>query len=260
MNGWIAGAHGVRAIETTREEAEALGAMALFGEKYGDWVRMVEIEDVSRELCGGTHTATTAEVGLFHVAGEGSSASNVRRIEALTGPAGVALFRERSEALREIAARLRTPETEVVRAVEKVEAQLRELKKKPDATADMGAAADELVGQAEEVGGLQVVCAPADVADPGALLGLADTVRQRLGDSAVVLGAVADGSVNLVANFSESAVKAGARADEVVRTAAGVVGGGGGGRDTMARAGGKEPEKLPEALAVARAEIEKAIG
>ena len=85
VNGWIADAHGVRAIETTREEAEALGAMALFGEKYGDWVRMVEIEDVSRELCGGTHTATTAEVGLFHVAGEGSSASNVRRVEALTG-------------------------------------------------------------------------------------------------------------------------------------------------------------------------------
>ena len=235
--------------------------MALFGEKYGDWVRMVEIEDVSRELCGGTHTATTAEVGLFHVTTETSSASNVRRIEALTGPAGVALFRERSEALREIAALLRTPEADVVRAVEKADERLRELKKKPaGATTDVAAAADELVGQAEESGGpaggglrppmsrSRMRCWPSS-----------DTVRQRLGDAAVVLGSVADGRVNLVATFSDAAVAAGARADEVVRAAAAEVGGGGGGRETMARAGGKDPDKLPEALARARAEIEKAL-
>jgi alanyl-tRNA synthetase len=258
VNSWVADAYGVRAIETTRAEAEALGAMALFGEKYGDWVRMVEIEEVSRELCGGTHTATTAEVGLFHVSAETSSASNVRRIEAVTGPAGVELFRERTETLREIAARLRTPESEVLRALGKVEEQLRSQKKKGAGGPDPGAA-DELVGQAEEVGGVRVVVSPVEVEEPNALLALADAVCQRLGNAAVVLGSVADGRVNLVANFSDAAVKAGARADEVVRAAAEVVGGGGGGRETMARAGGKDPEKLPEALALARAEIEKAL-
>jgi alanyl-tRNA synthetase len=261
VNGWIAEAHGVRAVETTRAEAEALGAMALFGEKYGDWVRMVEIDGVSRELCGGTHTATTAEVGLFHVSAETSSASNVRRIEALTGAAGAELFRERTEALRELAAHLRAPESELLRAVEKVEERLRELKRKPSGGdgPDTGAA-DELVGQAEEVAGLRVVCAAVEVEDPGTLLSLSDTVRQRLGDAAVVLGAAAGDRLHLVATFGDAVVKAGARADEVVRAAAAVAGGGGGGRDTMARAGGRDPEKLPEALAAARAEIQKALG
>src|SRR5207249_10775368 len=110
VNDWIVGNHPVRAVETTREQAEAMGAMALFGEKYGDWVRMVEVEDVSRELCGGTHVATTAEIGLFHLTHETSSAANVRRIEAVTGPEGIQQFRERTGELRELAAMLRVPE------------------------------------------------------------------------------------------------------------------------------------------------------
>ena len=98
VGGWLAANHPVRAIETTRDEAERLGAMALFGEKYGERVRMVEIEDVSRELCGGTHVAATSEIGLFHVTTETSSASNVRRIEAVTGPEAARLFQERTRA------------------------------------------------------------------------------------------------------------------------------------------------------------------
>src|ERR687893_3275507 len=112
--GWVASNQPVRAIETTRDEAERLGAMALFGGKYGDWVRMVEIEDVSRELCGGTHHASSAEVGLFHVLSETSSAANVRRIEALTGPASIDEFRRRDHELHEIAGMLRVPANEVV--------------------------------------------------------------------------------------------------------------------------------------------------
>jgi alanyl-tRNA synthetase len=251
----------VHAVETTRDEAERLGAMALFGEKYGDWVRMVEIEGVSRELCGGTHTATTAEVGLFHVSAETSSASNVRRIEALTGPAGVELFRQRTDAIKEISNLLRAPETDVVHAVEKVEERLRELKKKPAVEkVDTGAAADLLLEKADDVGGVKVVTSTVEEADANTLLALADTVRQRLGDAAVVLGSVSDGRPNMVANFSGSAVERGARADEILRTAAELMGGGGGGRETMARAGGREPDKLPDALAAARVEIEKALG
>src|ERR671919_680502 len=126
ISGWIAANHPVRALETTRDEAERLGAMALFGEKYGERVRMVEIEDVSRELCGGTHVAATSELGLFHLTTETSSASNVRRIEAITGPASAELFRERSERLREIAATLKVPEHEVVRAVERLSERVKE--------------------------------------------------------------------------------------------------------------------------------------
>src|SRR4029078_6044522 len=96
INGWIKESAPVRAIEMDRAEAERLGAMALFGEKYGDWVRVVEVEGVSRELCGGTHVANTAQIGIFEILSEGSSASNVRRIEAVTGPAAIDLFRERS--------------------------------------------------------------------------------------------------------------------------------------------------------------------
>src|SRR4029079_16109175 len=117
VGGWVASNHPVRAIETTRNEAERLGAMALFGEKYGERVRMVEIEDVSRELCGGTHVSATSEIGLFHVTTETSSASNVRRIEAVTGPEAARLFQVRTRMLEEIASLLKVPEQEVVKSV-----------------------------------------------------------------------------------------------------------------------------------------------
>jgi alanyl-tRNA synthetase len=258
ISAWIAANHPVRALETTRDEAERLGAMALFGEKYGDWVRMVEIEDVSRELCGGTHVATTSALGLFHVTTETSSASNVRRIEALTGPASAELFRERSEQLHELSELLRVPEPEVVRAVERLSERVKELQRQPGGGPDRGTA-DELVGGAGEVSGVRVVVEPVDVPDAKSLLELSDAVRQRLGDAAVVLGTVADGRVHLVANVAPAVAERGVRAGEVVRAAAQVVGGGGGGRDTMAQAGGREPDKLPEALATARAEIERVL-
>jgi alanyl-tRNA synthetase len=258
VNGWIAESHPVRAIETTRAEAEALGAMALFGEKYGDWVRMVEIEEVSRELCGGTHTGTTAEVGLFEVTTETSSASNVRRIEALTGPAGAELFDERTKRLKEIAAMLRVPEHEVVRAVGQLVRQSKELQKQPKQELDR-ARADELVAAAEEKAGIRMVVEQVEAPGPKELLALSDAVRQRLGDAAVVLGTAVDGKAHLVANFAEAAVGRGLKAGDVVRAAAQAAGGGGGGRDTMAQAGGGDPEKLPEALAAARAAIEKAL-
>jgi alanyl-tRNA synthetase len=231
--------------------------MALFGEKYGERVRMVEIEEVSRELCGGTHTASTAEVGLLCLTSEGSSASNVRRIEAVTGREGIDTFRRRTDELREVAALLRVPVAEVVPAVERLQRELRELARRPRESDR--AEADRLVGRAEERGGVRLVAEVVDVPDAKALLELSDQVKQRLGTGAVVLGTAADGRVHLVANVAPEAVKRGVRAGDIVRMAAQVVGGGGGGRDTMAQAGGRDPDKLAEAIATARIGMEKAL-
>jgi alanyl-tRNA synthetase len=258
VNEWVVASLPVRAVETTRQEAERLGAMALFGEKYGDWVRMVDVEEVSRELCGGTHVESTAEIGLFHLTHETSSAANVRRIEAVTGPEGIQQFREMGEELRELAAMLRVPEREVVPAVRKLVEQLREASKKPRG-ADRELA-EALVGKATELGGVRVLTEVVEVPDQKALLELSDQVKQRLGDSAVVLGTAVDGRVHLIANFTPAAVSRGAKAGEVVKAAATVTGGGGGGRDTMAQAGGRDPSKLPDALAAARVAIESSLG
>ena len=257
VGGWLASNHAVRAIETTRDEAERLGAMALFGEKYGDRVRMVEIEGVSRELCGGTHVSATSEIGLFHVTSETSSASNVRRIEAVTGPEAARLFQERTQRLNEIAARLKVPEPEVVNAVERLTERVKELERKPKAGGpDLGALAD----LASDQGGVLVLSEALSGIDANTLRDIADNVRQKLGNAVVVLGSEADGRVHLVANVSPAVVERGVKAGEIMRAAAPVVGGGGGGRDTLAQAGGRDPEKLPEALATARAEIERALG
>ncbi|MFL5827927.1 MAG: alanine--tRNA ligase [Thermoleophilaceae bacterium] len=257
VNEWIVENHPVHAVYTSREEAERLGAMALFGEKYGDWVRMVEIEGVSRELCGGTHVANSAEIGLFHLTHETSSAANVRRVEAVTGAGGVDVFRERTEEMRRLSAMLRVPERDVVSAVEKLQEQLREAQRRP--RQDDRQLAQELAQQAEEIGGVRVLAQVVDVPERDSLLQLSDQLKQTLGDSAVVLGTAIDGRVHLIANFSPGAVERGLKAGDVVRAAAEVAGGGGGGRDNMAQAGGRDPEKLPEAIAAARLAIEKTL-
>ena len=258
LGDWIAGRHAVHALETTRAEAEALGALALFGEKYGDWVRMVEIEGVSRELCGGTHVAATAELGLFHLTSETSSASNVRRIEAVTGPAAAELFRERTRRLEELAGLLRVPEHEVVRAVERLGRRVKDVQRQAQGGPDRDLA-ERLVAGADELAGIRVVIEAVEAPDAKALLELSDAVRQKLGDAAVVLGARIGDRTQLVANVAPAAVERGPKAGQVVRTAAQVAGGGGGGRDTMAQAGGGDPEKLADALAAARLEIERAL-
>ncbi|MEA2388913.1 MAG: alanyl-tRNA synthetase, partial [Thermoleophilaceae bacterium] len=258
VNAWIVAGHPVRAVETTREQAEAMGAMALFGEKYGDWVRMVEVEDVSRELCGGTHVASTAEVGLFQLTAEGSSASNVRRIEALTGPAGIASFRASAAQLRELAELLRVPGQEVVPAVRRLAEKARDLERRPQESGRE--LAGSLAERATDVAGARLVAEVVEISDARALRGLSNDVRQALGDTGVVvLGSAVEGRVHLVANVSPPMVERGVKAGEIVGTAAAVVGGGGGGRDTMAEAGGRSPERLPEAIAAARLAVERAL-
>jgi alanyl-tRNA synthetase len=261
VNGWIAENHPVRALHTTRTRAEELGAMALFGEKYGDEVRMIEVEDVSRELCGGTHVTSTSEIGVFKVVSEGSSAANVRRIEAITGPEASKLLRARDAALGKIAARLRTTPEHAMQAVEATVVRVGELERELQSggRGKLEELARELVEGASERDGMKVVTARCDVEDPKELLDVADRVKSALGDGAVVLGTAGGGRPHLIVSFSRSAVDRGLSAAEVVKLAAPVIGGGGGGRDTMAQAGGRDPEKLPEAIAAARAAIESAL-
>jgi len=256
VNGWVAANHPVRALEMALDEARALGAMALFGEKYGDWVRMVEVDDISRELCGGTHVATTGEVGLFHVTNETSSASNVRRIESVTGPVATALFHERTVRLRELSSLLKAPEADLPKAVVRLNDRVDELQQRPS-QGDAGATTKALVAAAEDFEGFAVLTTTTSVSDAKQLLALSDRVRQTLGDAVVVLGTAVDGRVHLVAQVAPALVKRGVKAGDVIRVAAQVAGGGGGGRDTMAQAGGRDPDKLEDAIRAARKAIEQ---
>jgi alanyl-tRNA synthetase len=264
VNGWIVENLPVRALTTTLDEAKRLGAMALFGEKYGDIVRMVEVGDgsFSRELCGGTHVRATAEIGLFRVLAETSSAANVRRIEAITGPEGVAFARRRDHELEQVGERLRVPGDRAPEAVDKLTERVRELEKAVrTARAGNGAVdLDRLIAAATETAGAQVLTAGVEVPDGAALLELTDRLKSRLTDAAIVLGRAGDGRVDLVASVAPALVSRGVRAGEIVKVAAAKVGGGGGGRDTLARAGGRDPEQLPAAIEAARAAIEAALG
>ncbi len=223
----------VQIFETPIDEARRLGATMLFGEKYGEIVRVVEIPGYSLELCGGTHVRSTAEIGPFSILSEGSVGSGARRIEAVTSGEAWALLRERSREADQLRAELET-----VR---------RDAKRGPGAKPGTGDAVEAVV-RVEQ--GVNVIVQSIDGVDSDALLDLSDRFKQRHAPAAVVLGSWEDGKVHLVANFDASIAER-VSASDVVRRAAAIVGGGGGGRPTMARAGGKDPERLPEALAEA---------
>jgi alanyl-tRNA synthetase len=263
VNGWILESQPVRALTTTLDEARALGAMALFNEKYGDIVRMVEVGDgsFSRELCGGTHVRNTAEIGLFRILAETSSAANVRRIEAITGPEAVRFARQRDDELERAAHHLRVPPERVAEQAERLTERVRELERaaRKGATSNGAVDLDGLIASATGGPDARVLAAAVEVADGQALLDLADQLRNRLGDAAIVLGRAGDGRVDLVVTVAPALVTRGVRAGEIVKLAAARVGGGGGGRDTMARAGGRNPAALPDAIAVAREAIEAAL-
>jgi alanyl-tRNA synthetase len=266
VNEWIARNDRVRPITTTLAEAKRLGAMALFGEKYGEVVRMVEIGEgeYSRELCGGTHVRSTAEIGAFHILSETSSAANVRRIEAVTGPAAVELLRAHDRLLKEIATALRTSAEGAPEAVRARELERRALEKtvKDGAGGPGGAGGvdvDGLAAGAREIAGARVLATTVTVPDAKALLDVLDRLKGLLGDAAILVGTAVDGRVHLAASVSPALVARGVKAGAVVKQAAEIVGGGGGGRDTMAQAGGRNPEKLEAALEAARASIEAAL-
>jgi alanyl-tRNA synthetase len=223
----------VHVFETPIDEARRLGATMLFGEKYGDIVRVVEVPEYSIELCGGTHVLSTAEVGPFVLLSESSVGAGIRRVEAVTSGAAWALLDERGRELEAMRAELaRRPRGSPVEAP----------------AAAVRAEAPEPQIRAE--GGVNVIVQPLDGLDADQLLELSDRYKQKHAPAAVVLGSKDDGRVHLVANFDASVAER-VSASDVLREAAAIVGGGGGGRPTMARAGGKDPEKLPDALAEA---------
>ncbi|HEX6602468.1 MAG TPA: alanine--tRNA ligase [Solirubrobacterales bacterium] len=264
VNEWIKASRPVRWMTMNREEAERLGAMALFGEKYGEWVRVVEVDGVSRELCGGTHVANTAEVGIFKITSEGSSAANVRRVEAITGPAAIDHFREREAQLRETGELLGNPQDPVAAARRAAE-QLKEASAGAEKAQreQLGGEADALSERAEDLPGgagrfVVAVVKESLQANPKQLLDLANRLQSKVGQPAVVvLGSEFGGKAGLVALVSKDLVERGLAAGAIIREIAPIVGGGGGGRDDMAQAGGKDPAKLDEALAAARAAIER---
>jgi alanyl-tRNA synthetase len=221
----------VHIFETPIDEARRLGAMALFGEKYGDIVRVVEIPGYSVELCGGTHVRSSAEVGPFVLLSESSVGAGVRRIEAVTSGAAWAVLDERA---RELTA-LRSEVDALRKAPKQAAPEVRSAVPEPDVRAESG---------------VNVIVQPVDGLDADELLELSDRYKQKHAPAAVVLGSKENGKVHLVANFDASVAER-VSASDVLREAAAIVGGGGGGRPTMARAGGKDPEKLPDALAEA---------
>jgi alanyl-tRNA synthetase len=264
VNEWISANDPVRPITTTLDEAKRLGAMALFGEKYGEVVRMVQIGDggggggnhYSRELCGGTHVRRTAEIGPFRILAETSSAANVRRIEAVTGPVAATLLREHDRLLRDVGAALRTSPERAPEAVRALVSERKELEKRSKTQA--GAASvdlDALTALVFDAAGAPVLATSVKVPDAKALLDLSDRLKGRIGEGAILLGSAVDGKVHLVASVAPALVARGVRAGEVVKAAAEVVGGGGGGRDTLAQAGGRDPQRLDEAIEAGEAVI-----
>lgn len=222
----------VHVFETPIEEARRLGATMLFGEKYGDIVRVVEVPGYSIELCGGTHVTRTAEIGPFVLLSEASVGSGVRRVEALTSGAAWAYLEARSRELDELRAELVTAR--------------KEAKRRPV----VASAPQEIEAEVRVQGGVNVIVQSVEGVDADGLLALSDRFKHRHAPAAVVLGSREDGKVHLVANFDPSVAER-VSASDVVRQAAAIVGGGGGGRPTMARAGGRAPEKLDAALAEA---------
>jgi alanyl-tRNA synthetase len=230
------------------EEAQKSGAMMLFGEKYGDEVRVLDIGS-SRELCGGTHVQRTGDIGLFKVVGEGGVAAGVRRIEAVTGDNALAYLQSLESTVNQVAGPLKVTPAEITARVGNVLDQVRVLEKELAAAKGKLASSqgDELVGKAVDVNGLKVLAATLNGADVPALRETMDKLRDKLKSAAIVLAAVNDGKVSLIAGVTADAT-AKVKAGELVNFVAQQVGGKGGGRPDMAQAGGTDPASLPQAL------------
>ena len=233
------------------EEAKKTGAMALFGEKYGDEVRVVSMGDFSVELCGGTHVANTANITLFKIISEAGVAAGVRRIEALTGNNVIAYYRQMEENLHTIAKTLKTSPAEITEKITHLQKEVKELQSENESLKSKMAqdSLGNVMDQVVEVKGVKVLASAVDGVDMNGLRDLGDQLKEKLGEGVVVLASAKDGKVSLLAMATQGAMDKGAHAGNLIKAAAAIVGGGGGGRPNMAQAGGKNPDKIPEAIA-----------
>ena len=234
---------------TTMDEARKKGAMALFGEKYGDQVRMVMMGDYSIELCGGTHLSNTAQAGCFKILSEGGVAAGVRRIEALTGEKALEYFRKQDEELDQIAHLFKVSKEKAVMQAQNLMEEFRSLQKELESLkAKMTAnAADDILKDVQKVADISILSAYRPELDNNALRQMGDTLKDKLGDSIIILAGGKE-KLSFVVMATENAVKKGAHAGNIVKVAAQITGGNGGGRPNMAQAGGKDSSKIEEAL------------
>jgi alanyl-tRNA synthetase len=232
------------------EEAKAMGAMALFGEKYGKIVRVVQIGDYSLELCGGVHVPNTAVIGLFKIVSESGIGAGTRRIEAVTGAGAYKLMTDQIGVLKDAAAKLKTNLKDVPSRIETVLAEVKDLQRENESlTAKLSnIEASSLVSNVKDVNGVQVLVAKVQATDMNNLRAMADDLKQKLDSVIIVLGSAQGDKVNLIAGVTKDYIERGFHAGKLVKEVASRCGGGGGGRPDMAQAGGKDPEKLDAAL------------
>jgi alanyl-tRNA synthetase len=246
----------------TVDEAKKTGAMALFGEKYGETVRVVSMGDFSKEFCGGTHVANTGDISAFKIISENGVAAGVRRIEALTGDNVLAYYKRLESELNEAAKVVKSTPANLADRLEHLLAELKALQSENESLKSKAAqsALGDVMDQVVEVKGVKLLATSVAGVDMNGLRDLGDQLKTKLGEGVVVIASECDGKVNLIAMATEEAMKKGAHAGNLIKAIAGKVGGGGGGRPNMAQAGGKNPAGIPDAIAEAKSALEGMIG
>ena len=254
VNEEIAKALPVETKVMSLEEAKKTGAMALFGEKYGDSVRVVCMGDFSRELCGGTHVANTSEIATFKIVSEAGVAAGVRRIEALTGDGVFAYYKEAEKELAEAAKLLKTTQAGILEKIAGLQNEIKALQSENESLKSKLAkdALGDVMDQVCEVNGVKFLPAKVEGVDMNGLRDLGDQLREKIGEGVVLIASVTDGKVSLMAAVTDGAMKQGAHAGNLIKGIAALVGGGGGGRPNMAQAGGKNPAGVDAALEKAK--------
>jgi alanyl-tRNA synthetase len=263
VNTWINEAHPAQVEVLPLTEAKARGAVAMFGEKYGEQVRVIDFPSVSMELCGGTHVSNTAEIGVFKIISEASVASGVRRIEAVSGAAILDYLNVRDRVVKDLSDRFKVKPEELPDRITSLQTELRNNQKQLEVLKSQLAIAksDSLLATIESIGDYQILVAQMEDIDPESLKTVAERLLQKIGNGAVVLGSVPEvDKVSIVAAFSNEVNKQGLQAGKFVGKIAKICGGGGGGRPNLAQAGGRDASKLPEALATAKTELRSALG
>lgn len=262
VNDAIFASYDVNTDEMSIDEARNRGAMALFGEKYGEVVRVVDMGGYSIELCGGAHLKNTAQVGSFKILSENGVAAGVRRIEAVTGKEALKHYQAQEDEIKEICRLVKSTPDKLLSRLEQLLAEQKETAKELEKLkAKMaGGAADEMLSGKVEIGGVAVLAAEVKDMDGNALRTLGDQLKQKLGSGVVVLASGKDSKVNLMAMATDDVVKKGVHAGNIIKAAAAVCGGGGGGRPNMAQAGGKDASKIADALEKAKAVVAEQLG